>query len=179
MKSETRYQWSWQCLRRPASRAFARAVLVIAAAGVMAFAAACGAVGSSEGVGEGVEVHDAWVRPAPEGGMTAAYMAIDNHGDAGDRLVAVSMEGVQAVEIHETVMEGDVARMVHLPEGLPLPADSTVELKPMSYHVMLMGLQSALQAGDTATLTLEFEVAEPLNVEAEVRSMADEVGTDE
>jgi copper(I)-binding protein len=42
-------------------------------------------------------------------------------------------------------------------ESIALPADSEVELKPGSYHVMLVGLKQDLKAGDEFPLTLKFK----------------------
>jgi len=44
-----------------------------------------------------------------------------------------------------------------------------VELKPGSYHLMLIGLKRALTPGQTVTLTLRFERAGALTARAEVR----------
>jgi hypothetical protein len=42
-------------------------------------------------------------------------------------------------------------------ESIALPADGEVELKPGSYHVMLIGLKQDLKAGDEISLTLKFK----------------------
>ena len=46
---------------------------------------------------------------------------------------------------------------------------AAVELKPGSYHLMLIGLRRALTPGQTVTLTLQFERAGRLTTRAEVR----------
>mgnify|MGYP003552120003 FL=1 len=38
-----------------------------------------------------------------------------------------------------------------------MPANGSVELKPGSYHVMLIGLSGALKAGDMVSVKLNFE----------------------
>jgi len=59
-------------------------------------------------------------------------------------------------------------------KGLDVPAGQTVELKPGSYHIMLMDLSAQIKAGDTVPLTLVFEGAdkkrETVNVKATARS---------
>jgi len=74
-----------------------------------------------------------------------------------------------AVEIHETKMEGDVMRMAQVEGGIEVPAGGQVELKPGGYHVMLIGLTRDLAVGDTFPVTLEFASGNTLAVEAEVR----------
>ena len=53
-------------------------------------------------------------------------------------------------------MEGDVMKMHALQEGLEIPAGKTVELKPGSYHVMLMDLKSPLIKDTMIPVTLVF-----------------------
>jgi copper(I)-binding protein len=53
-------------------------------------------------------------------------------------------------------MDNGVMRMRPL-EGLDVPKDGTVELKPGGTHVMLMGLKQPLQSGATLELDLKFE----------------------
>ncbi len=92
---------------------------------------------------------------APVGG---GFLTIANQG-GDDRLVSASADVSERVEIHEMAMEGDVMKMRELPDGLPIPAGETVELKPGSYHLMFMGLKDALVEGETVEVTLEFEQA--------------------
>lgn len=73
------------------------------------------------------------------------------------------------VEIHETRLEGDVTKMQFLPDGLEIPAQGDVELKPGGYHVMLVGVTHDLKVGDEFFVVLEFEKSGPLRVEATVR----------
>lgn len=50
-------------------------------------------------------------------------------------------------------------KMAALPNGLDLPAGKTVELKPGSYHVMLMDLKAPLAADSSVPVTLTFQDA--------------------
>jgi copper(I)-binding protein len=59
--------------------------------------------------------------------------------------------------------------MVHLPDGLEIPAREEVILKPGSYHVMLIGLTGELNVGDRFPVVLTFEKSGTMTVEAEVR----------
>ena len=51
-------------------------------------------------------------------------------------------------------MDKDVMKMSAVP-ALDLPAGQTVELKPGSYHLMLMDLKQALPKDSTVALTLQ------------------------
>ena len=50
-----------------------------------------------------------------------------------------------------------------------IAAGGSLQLKPGSYHVMLIGLVKDLTVGDTIDLTLKFEKAGEITVKAQVR----------
>lgn len=103
---------------------------------------------------EGVEVHDAWTRPAAQGGNGAVYFVI--HSSAADELIRVSSEVAEAVEMHESKMNGDVMEMRQL-QSIPLGAGEEVLLEPGGLHVMLVNLERELKAGDEIEITLHFK----------------------
>ena len=67
-----------------------------------------------------------------------------------------------------------VMEMREITGGLPVPASGSVELKPGSYHVMLIGLKKPLKAGETIALTLDFEKAGKVSITVPIRAMAAE-----
>ena len=92
------------------------------------------------------------------------FMTITNTGDTADRLIAVEA-AFPRVEVHTTQMDGDIARMMHLEDGLEIPAGETVILQPGSYHVMIMGLNGdPFEAGEEVPATLVFESAGRLEI---------------
>ena len=54
------------------------------------------------------------------------------------------------VQVHEFVKQGNTEVMQEVPGGLEIPAGGSVELKPGSYHVMLMDV--------TADSTVGYEI---------------------
>ena len=119
-----------------------------------------------------LDIVDPWSRATPKGASVAAgYMKISNTGTSPDRLVSGSSDAAAAFELHEMTMEGDVARMRPLKEGLEIKPGETVELKPGSFHVMFVGLKKPLAAGDHVNATLVFEKAGTINVEYDVLAM--------
>lgn len=100
-------------------------------------------------------VSDAWVRGmvAPQR-ATGAFMKITSA--QGGKLVAVATPAARVAEVHEMVMQGDVMAMRAI-ESLELPAGKAVELKPGGHHLMLMGIEQPLKAGETVPLTLTIE----------------------
>lgn len=121
-----------------------------------------------------IAVSDPWARRAPaahgqgQSANGAVYMTIANRGAEADAVVSAASDAAGLVELHEVKNEGGVMAMRPLPR-LPLPAGGTLELKPGGYHVMLLGLTRPLHAGDTVKVTLTFEKAAPLTIEAAVR----------
>ena len=118
-------------------------------------------------VGDLLIVHP-WSRATPgQAPNGAVFMKIENQGQADDKLLSASSDVAAMVGIHEHVMEGDVAKMRPV-DFVPLPAQSTTELKPGGYHIMLMGLKEPLVEYGSFHLTLTFEKAGSIEVEVQV-----------
>jgi len=113
-----------------------------------------------------VHVAQPWARATPPGAKVAgAFAVIENHGSTPDRLVSATAEIAGRVEIHEMAVTDGVMTMRPLPDGLPVPADGSVELKPGSYHLMLMDLAGPLKDGEHIAGTFTFEKAGTVPVE--------------
>jgi copper(I)-binding protein len=84
------------------------------------------------------------------------------------KLLSVSSPAAGVAEIHEMKMEKDVMKMAAIP-SLDLPAGKAVELKPGSYHVMLMDLKAPVEKGAKLPLTLKFQDAKGGNFQVEVQ----------
>ena len=126
---------------------------------------------SSAGDAPEIVVMDAWSRPSSMvAGNGAVYMHMMNEGGSPDRLLSVEGNVAEAVEIHQTKMEGDVMKMSPV-QNIELPAGGSVNLEPGGYHIMLINLKEALVPGEKLTLTLNFEESGSKTVEAEIREM--------
>ena len=102
-----------------------------------------------------VSVSAAWVRPtAPGQNIAGGYMKITSAATA--YLVGGSSPVAKAVELHEMSLENNVMKMRPLAR-LELPAGKPVELKPGSYHLMLLDVARPLVAGDHVPLKLTLE----------------------
>jgi copper(I)-binding protein len=115
-----------------------------------------------------IAVEQPWARAAQQGGVGGAFMRIENHGTAPDRLISASSSAARSVEFHTTIRAGDVMRMrpVNIVE---VPARGTVQLQPGGLHIMLIGLQYPLARGDEVPLTLVFERAGQMPVRLQVQ----------
>lgn len=116
-------------------------------------------------VTEGVEVRDAWARPAAQGGNGAVYFVI--RSSAADEIVGVISAIAEAVEMHESMMNGDVMEM-HQLEAVPLKAGEEVSFEPGGLHIMLIGLKQELKTGGNFQITLQFKNHEDLEVNVPV-----------
>ena len=105
--------------------------------------------------GDAPVITGAWSRATPPGvSVGAAYLVITG-GDKDDRLTGASSERAEMVELHEVVEEDGVAKM-RSTEEVEIPAGKRVELAPKGRHLMLMGLDAPLVAGQTYVLVLRF-----------------------
>ena len=113
-----------------------------------------------------VKVEGGWVRATVQGQKaTGAFMKLT--APQATRLVSVSSPVAGVAEIHEMKMEGSVMQMRAMPE-LNLPANKSVELKPGSYHLMLMDLKRPLAKDSTVPVTLRFKDAKGVESQLEV-----------
>jgi copper(I)-binding protein len=119
---------------------------------------------------QSVRIEDAYARPTPPGARTGgAYFTVENQGGQADRLLRVSSPAAKSAEIHKMTMDGNIMRMRSVP-SLDIPAGAKVTLRPGGYHVMLVGLERPLVAGQHVPLTLTFEKAGTIDVHADVEA---------
>ncbi len=74
----------------------------------------------------GLEIREPRINLTPDAG--AVYLTVVNPGSQGDRLLRVETTAAQHAEVHESVEENGVVRMVARPEGFEVPAGGTLEL---------------------------------------------------
>lgn len=136
-----------------------------------------------------IVIEDPWARPgqmkmAGEGGgmdmdsegegmamagTSAIFMTIRNDGREDDRLVSVSGDVAEFVEIHTTETRDGVTMMAQIP-GIDIPGGEEVVLERGGLHIMLINLNRDLSEGDTVTVELQFEQSGSQTVTAEVRA---------
>ncbi len=116
--------------------------------------------------GRRISVADAWARPTiGQSGTTAAYMTIANRGNTADVLKRVRSKKVKSIEMHQATVTADgVVQMRKVEGGLPIDAGASLVFEPGGTHLMLVGLEDALNAGEQLLLTLEFDRAGPVDV---------------
>jgi len=124
-----------------------------------------------------VRVEEAWARRAPmiESGDSKAgsgngvvYVLLVNSGQGHDALLSAASDAAAAAEIHETYR--DMGMMMMRPvKKIDLPSGRKVEMRPGGYHIMLLNLKRDLKPGEVVTLTLQFEKAGKIRVNAVIK----------
>lgn len=113
-----------------------------------------------------LEVDHAWARATPgKSDIGAAYLTI--RSPTADRLVAASTPVAKEAQLHTMTMVGMVMKMRPL-AALNIPAGQPVTLAPGGMHIMLIGLNSPLKAGQSFPLTLTFAKAGQRTVDVAV-----------
>lgn len=148
--------------------------LILAA---LASAALAGLSASAHDYAAGdLHIEHPWASPPLAGqNRGAAYLVIENHGDAPDRLLAASSE-VATAELHASVMDGDVARMAAR-DTVEIPAHGTATFEPGGLHIMLMNIDRPLAPDDSFPMTLTFERAGDVEVDVHVEALAQHMGS--
>ena len=145
--------------------------------GLMFCVWSCVAVaGHHENMGHSDDMHvmSGWMKePLPGVDATAVYLSMHNPRNEADRLISVSTDLAQVSEIHEMLMVDNVMKMRRLDSGISIAADQFVRFEPGGLHIMLFELTQSFKAGETYTVTLDFEYAGKLKVPVTVRATAD------
>ena len=110
-----------------------------------------------------ISVENEWARVTPSG-TGSVYMEIKNNGNSHDKLLSASSDKAGMVMIHRSIREGDISKMIHIHDGISIPGNSSVSLKPGDYHLMLMNLDKNLSLGDKISIILNFEKNDSLEI---------------
>ena len=125
--------------------------------------------------GDAPVVSDAWARATPPGTTVgAAYMTIQG-GKQADRLVGASCDRAAMAHLHAVEEQDGVAKMRAI-DAIEIPAGQRVALAPKSTHIMLMGLDGPLVAGQTIVVTLRFAASgeQPVKVSVKPATATDD-----
>ena len=96
------------------------------------------------------------VENVPNNNMSAAFGKIENLSSETITLKSVSSDISNATELHQTTNNLDGISTMQKVESFAIEPKSSLILKPKSYHIMFIGLKSALKLGNSATLDFTF-----------------------
>lgn len=98
---------------------------------------------------------DGYVRAMPATvPNSAAYITIENHGDA-TRLVAVDAPFATEAQLHTLIEENGMIKMRQV-EGFDIDSHGSLVLSESGNHIMLMGLKKPLVIDSNVKLLLKF-----------------------
>ena len=106
----------------------------------------------------------------PTGKTTVGYLDIRNNG-AADRLISVSTSVGGTVQFRAPLRKGVTPVVMHTVSDIPIPANSTTELVPDSYHLLISG-PGPMSDGKAITLRLTFAHAGTITILALVTNPA-------
>ena len=139
---------------------------------IMVLAGFLGVLVFQQGVAEDqpLNVTDPWIRAAPPVvKVLAAYMTIENHSNRRRSVVGAESPIFDRTEIHNTVVEEGLARMLRQ-DRIDLPPHSSITFSPGGYHFMLLGRKQPIEVGDRVEITLILDDGDRLTLKALVRS---------
>ena len=87
-----------------------------------------------------------WIRVTSSGHpMPAGYITISNNGSKDVVLISVSSSIAKMVELHETKFHNNVMKMRELKNGIKIPPNGIIHLKPKGLHMMFKGLKTKIK----------------------------------
>ena len=124
----------------------------------------------------GIEILEATVRLPGNAGAgvkdtaatLAGYFVIKNTGPADDSLLSIQADFAGLTMLHESFVDSNGVAGMNMVSAVAIPAGQTVELKPGGFHAMFVGLKRELKVGSEVTLTLQFQTAGRIDVQARV-----------
>lgn len=119
---------------------------------------------------EHLTISHPWSRAtAPSQKVGAVFMKISTNDGNEDRLIGAMSPDAETVQIHGHTMVDDVMRMRPV-DGVVIPATGEAVLAPGGFHIMLIGLKAPLLKETIIPLTLQFEKAGKVEIEAVVEA---------
>jgi copper(I)-binding protein len=123
-----------------------------------------------------LKVEDVWAKPTfAMAKMGAGYFTLTNTTKNAVSISGLSLsEGIaNKVELHETYLESDMAKMRRLEMPYVIASGATIEFVPRGKHLMIMGLVKPLEAGEHFDLTLEFTSGDSQTIRIPIKEDAD------
>ena len=117
-------------------------------------------------------IDGAWVRLAAVPGRPGAAYFTVRGGGAPDRLVAVTSDKVETIELHQGGTEGGMMTMKPM-AGVDIPAGGAVAFAPGGNHAMLFGVDPSVRPQAMLPLSFRFQSGKTLAAQAKVMAAGD------
>jgi copper(I)-binding protein len=109
------------------------------------------------------------LEPLPGTSMTAGYLTVENNSDQPITIEKVTSPQFARVEMHETVIEDDVTRMMPL-SPLIVSRHSNIVFEPGGKHLMMSGPPQEIAPGLPVTVEFHYDTSGLLIVATTVSS---------
>jgi len=109
-----------------------------------------------------------WMKTFKDNG--AGYFKITNISNEDIHLVKAISKNVRKIELHEVIIEDDVAKMRPTPDGVIIKAGDIMEFKPKSNHLMFFGISKDYKEGEMMEVKFIFKNLDALEVKFKVES---------
>jgi len=134
-----------------------KAVIKIGALLWVITVAATIAVSCSKTEVQPILVENIYIKELPPGQITAAaYMKITNNTRVTQALNYIHSPVAEHIEVHRNIYDQGIMQMRPV-KKLTVNPGKTKILEPGGFHLMLFGVYDNFKAGDSFTITLEFE----------------------
>lgn len=117
--------------------------------------------------GQDVQVSDARVSLLPGEQPGAGYFQLYNAGDEAVVLVGAESDAFENVELHVSSDQDGMAHM-HAVDQVEIAPGERFAFAPKGHHLMLIGREASLEAGDEVDVQLEFSGEQRLTVTFDV-----------
>lgn len=103
-----------------------------------------------------ITIENARIKAVPSASQnTGGFMLLKNSSAQDVSLVKAESDISKSVELHTMMIVDGVMKMRPV-EKIEIKANSSVELKPGSFHIMFIGLKAPLKVEEKKNLTLTF-----------------------
>ncbi|WP_409438929.1 copper chaperone PCu(A)C [Psychromonas sp. GE-S-Ul-11] len=132
---------------------------------------ACSLLFSLNSFAAALMVSEQYVRATPPHVKnSAAFLTIENQSEETVKLVSVSSDIADRVELHTHISEDGLMKMRQV-ESILIKGHNSVQLQPGGYHVMFLGLKNDLVAGDSVDITLYFDNGDAIETTAPIQKI--------
>lgn len=111
-----------------------------------------------------IEIDEPYVKLTPPNAKNSAiFMNIKNNSNEDIKLIDAKCDFAQSTEIHTHIHEDGMMKMIRIQDAT-IPANGNLELKPKSYHIMLMGIKDSVKDDTKLNLELSFSNGEKIEL---------------
>ena len=95
-----------------------------------------------------IEIQKPSIKISPNSNILSGYFLIRNTNNFEVKLTEIKCKFAKKVEMHKIEIDNEEIKMIKLKEGIAVPANSILEFKHGSYHLMFMGIKKKINTLD-------------------------------